>query len=326
MPQISLPPYTSQLLLQDDFPLPLDLPFTTRQALAAGLTHRALRRLTEEGLLRRPIRGVYVAAQLPDSRVLRGQILERVAPPGSVVTDWTACWYWTSIDRPNADIEEPRISVFRFRGHERLRNALVSSGERWLTVEDVEPIGGSLFVTTPIRTAWDLGRFSAPVIALGGMDALKRLGVFGDEFVYGVERFRRQRGVVQLRVLAPLVDGRSESPGESALRWRWLQTPGLPSPELQVPVYNEYGEAFRWIDLGLEELRFGAEYDGEAFHNEQTREHDESRRSELDLHHDWTIEVFVRADVFGQHQNASGRLLTGVRGARVRRGTFRTTR
>ena len=45
-----------------------------------------------------------------------------------------------------------------------------------------------------------------------------------------IGRFRGFRGVVQLRCLAPLGDGRAESPGESALRLHWYDA-GLPTPE-----------------------------------------------------------------------------------------------
>ena len=41
-------------------------------------------------------------------------------------------------------------------------------------------------------------------------------------------RFNRQRGVVQLRELAPLVDPRSESIGESAVRLHWFEIPYAP--------------------------------------------------------------------------------------------------
>jgi hypothetical protein len=245
-----------------------------------------------------------------------------VAPPGSVVTDWSACWYWTGTDRANADIDPPVLSVFRLRGQDRLRNALVNSGQRWLLPRDLVPLDGNLYVTSPLRTAWDLGRFFPPVTALGGMDALARLNVFTvQDMVDEVERFRRQRGVVQLRVLAPLVDGRSESPGESALRWRWLQAKSLPLPELQVAVHDEYGVPYRWIDLGLPDLLFGAEYDGEEFHNELTLEHDVRRRDELAREHGWDIQVFRRANVFGQRNDATSRLLAAYDEAkRARRG------
>jgi len=304
--------------LDDRFPLPLDRPFTTAQARREGVKPDVLTRLVGSGLLRRPIKGVYLASQVEDTRRTRAQTLALVVPPGSVVTDWTATWFWTGLDRPGTQHCCPQLSIFRFRGHERLRNSLVSSGERWLLPSDVVPIEGNLWVTVPIRTAWDLGRLSPRIIAIGGMDALARVGrVPMEELVGGVERFRRQRGVVQLRELAPQVDPRSESIGESALRLRWRDTPGLPRPELQIPIHDAAGiEVFR-LDLGVEELRFAAEYDGEEFHSSvEDKQHDEERRELLSEQYCWDIEVFRREHVFGIHADASQRLSAGIRAAR----------
>ena len=46
-------------------------------------------------------------------------------------------------------------------------------------------------------------------------------------------RYKGYRGVIQLRTLVLVVDPRAQSPGESILRLRWLDT-GLPRPECQV--------------------------------------------------------------------------------------------
>src|SRR3546814_20371613 len=73
-------------------PLPSDLPFTRREALAHGLTDRDLRRLVEQGLLRRPLRGVFVDARLPDTLDLRVATLTKVTPEGCFVADRTAGW------------------------------------------------------------------------------------------------------------------------------------------------------------------------------------------------------------------------------------------
>jgi hypothetical protein len=304
--------------LDDRFPLPLDRPFTTTQATREGVSPHALGRLVELGYLRRPLKGVYLASQVEDSRRTRAQSLALVVPPGSVVTDWTATWFWTGLDRPGTQHCCPPLTVFRFRGHERLRNPLVSSGERWLLPSDVVPIEGNLLVTSPVRTAWDLGRFSPRIIAIGGMDALVRVGrVPINELVDGVQRFRRQRGVVQLRELAPQVDPRAESIGESALRLRWVDTPGLPRPELQIPVLDAAGFVVFRLDLGVEELRFAAEYDGEEFHSSpEDQRHDMKRRGLLSDLHGWTFEVFRREHVFGVHADASQRLSAGIRSAR----------
>jgi hypothetical protein len=311
---------TSAPLLDDRFPLPLDRPFTAAQARAAGLAKRDLTRLVDAALLRRLLRGVYAAAQLPDSHEVRTQALSLVAPAGSVVTDWSASWLWTGVHRPNAHVEDTPVSIFRASGCGRLRNPLAASGERLLAPTDLVPLTDRLSVTSPIRTAWDLGRFSAPIVALGGIDALLRHGSFDkDELVAGIERFRRQRGVVQLRWLAVMGDRRSESCGESGLRFHWLQCPDLPTPQLQVPVMQDGTEVFR-VDLGVEELGFGAEYDGERWHDSSTAGADGVRRARLEDEFRWFVEVFRRGNVYGPAPDAVNRLREGIRAARRRKG------
>ena len=49
------------------------------------------------------------------------------------------------------------------------------------------------------------------------------------DLVQGAARFRGMRWVTVLRELAPLADGRAESPGESVLRLRWIDL-NLPTP------------------------------------------------------------------------------------------------
>lgn len=239
-------------------------------------------------------------------------------PPGSVVADWTAAWFWAGVDHPGTRDGVPALSVVRFRGHTRLRNELVRGGERHFLPSDCMPLDGAIQITTPLRTAWDLGRLAPPILALGGMDALARTGAFEvGELVADVERFRRRRGVVQLRRLASMVDPRAESMGESALRYRWLDIPGLPPPELQIPIRDDTGRLLYRLDLGVEELRLGVEYDGEQWHTDpHDQAHDRRRRGVIETRHGWVFEVFRRADVYGQQEDVSARLPRAVLTAR----------
>ena len=121
-----------------------------------------------------------------------------------------------------------------------------------------------------------------------------------------MERFRRQRGVVQLRELAPIADGRAESPGESVLRLRWLDT-SLPRPDLQVEV-RENGLLRARLDLAVPDLRFAVEYDGWDWHSSAAqRAHDRQRRDWLRAH-GWTVVVLTRREVFDQPHLAAQRI------------------
>ena len=309
--QPALPPAESS-------PVPLDRPFTTAMATGAGVSRRQLDLWVANGALRRPIKGLYHSADLPDSLGLRIEALRLVVPESCVVTDRTAGWLWGAnmILAPNEHLVVPQAQVFSPPGL-RLRNGLVSSGERILTSEDVALVEG-IRVTTPLRTACDLGRLLHRDQAFAAMDSLAGLRCFSvDELVEATRRFAGYRGVIQLRALAPFVDPDSQSPGESILRLRWLDV-GLPRPKCQVGVPAPGGGRY-WIDIGLEERRVGAEYDGEDFHTEDDREHDEGRRDWMRRTENWTIVVARKANIYGPHQDIDQMLRRAAAEAGLRR-------
>jgi hypothetical protein len=280
--------------------------------------------LERDALVRRVLKSVYVATQVPDSITVRAQALQLVVPPDAVVTDWTACWFFTGLLPPGQHLEVPHLSVFRPAGHDRLRNTICASGERGFAAGDVTHLDG-LRVTTPLRTAWDLARLSHRDRAIGALDALLRHGSFTrEELVGGVERFKGMRGVVQLRALAPLADPRSESPGESTLRLRWLDLPSLPPPTPQVPVPVGDVAVYR-IDLGVPELRYGCEYDGARFHGPDDEEHDSRRREDLRERFLWDVDAVRKRNVSGPSRDVERILYDGIRRARksLGRSTYR---
>ena len=262
-----------------DFPLPVDEPFTYAQSLEAGVTRRQLGRLHHEGLVCRPIKGVYVGTHVPDSLALRAACLSLVVPSDCVVVDRHAGWLLGAemVLRPNEHLDLRPLSIFRPSGHGRLRNAIAASGERNLRDDDLTVVHG-MQVTTPLRTAWDLGRVRWTDEAISGLDALFRLRAFTrEEFLAGIERFAGMRWVTTLREIGPFADGRSESPGESVLRLRCIEA-GL-HVEPQVEVYD--GDVLLGrLDLLNEDLPLGVEYDGVEWHSTpEQQEHDRSRRA-----------------------------------------------
>ena len=126
------------------------------------------------------------------------------------------------------------------------------------------------------------------------------------------------RGVVQLRALAPLADPRSESPGESTLRLRWLDLTSLPPPTPQVPITVGGVEVYR-IDLGVPELRYGCEYDGEAFHAEHERQ-DLLRREVSRGGSPGTSTRSGKPELFGSPGTSSGSCTRGSAGPAGRSG------
>lgn len=313
--------------MADDLPTTLTAlrhrPFTTTQALELGLTPKDLSRSVANRWLRRPARGVYLASSLPDTLENRCAALALSVPQDAFVCDHSAAWIHAG-DRalvPNDHLSVPEVSCFRPSASGRLKREQVRSGERDIRAHEVVEIGG-LRVTTPLRTALDLGRLSRNNdVRLHGMDTMLSLGVFSRQELLGeIERFKGFRGVVGLRAIAPLADGGAESFGESALRLRWHQA-HLPWPTTQHPVP---GTPYR-LDIALPEERLGAEYDGEEFHSTPDQVAHDAARRRLIWRAGYSVEGFRREHVFGQRQTAEQRLRSAyaiLTGSRTRRTYF----
>ncbi|MFT4083421.1 MAG: hypothetical protein QM638_12620 [Nocardioides sp.] len=280
-----------------EFPLPIDRPFTGAMATDAGISRRQLERLLASGLIRRTVRGVYLATEAGDSIELRARCLALVAPDDCVIVDRHAGWLHgaSMVLAPGEHIGLRPLSIFRPSGKGRLRNHIATSGERWLPKEHVTVVGG-MRVTTPLRTAWDLGRVPWPNAAISAIDQMHRLGRYRpEEFNAGIEQFRGHRWVRTLRVVGPMADGRAESPPESILRilCRDCRVPVVP----QLEVFDR-GRFVARLDLGNEELRFALEYDGLEWHSApEALERDRNQRQDL-AEQDWLLEIFTKEDLF----------------------------
>ncbi|RRR46862.1 hypothetical protein EHH44_06750 [Mycolicibacter terrae] len=136
-------------------------------------------------------------------------------------------------------------------------------------------------VTTPARTAFDMGRHLPRGQALARMDALMRATPFEPEHVLMLaERYPGARGLQQLRELLPLVDGGAASLKESWLRLLLIDA-GFPTPTTQIPVHINY-QLFAMLDMGWEEFRVAAEYDGDQ-HRTDRREYVRGERRQRKL-------------------------------------------
>ncbi|MCH1867553.1 hypothetical protein [Nocardioides sp. CFH 31398] len=317
-----LAPTATPSFLPPDSPLPRDRPFTRAEALDLVPNPRELTRLCGRGLLRRPVKGVYLATEAGDSPALRAASIGLVASSDCVVCDQHAAWLLgtTGALAPGEHLALRPLSLFRPSGRGRVRTEIVDGGERNLREDDVTSVHG-VRVTTPLRTAHDLGRVRHPDRAIAGMDAVARLGTFSiEELLAGVERYARMRWVTTLREIAPLVDPRAESPAESVLRLRCLQVGEAPF-EPQVGVVEDGVEIAR-LDLANRELKVAIEYDGEEWHaGPGRRRHDARRREYLTRIHGWTFVVVVRDDLFGPDQvMLEARIRQAVIAARRRAG------
>ena len=305
-----------------DAPVPIDRPFTRREARAAGVSDRLLSTWVRSGLLVNPLRGVFHAAQLPDGLELRLTCLGLVVPTNAVVTGRTAGWLHRApmILAPGDHLRVPSVEMHLTPGC-RLRNGLAESGERTFRAHEVVELEG-LLVTSKLRTAVDLGMRLRREQAYAAMCSLAKVADYEqDDLLFEVRergRVAGNRGVRQSRQLAPYVRREYGSAPECALGLSWLSQPGMPPLVLQHPVSHPEGTYL--LDLSCPELKYGAEYNGLRWHGEDRKEYDATRIAWLVEHEGWIIDVFESDDVYGSGPDPGYRLRQGVERARKRFG------
>ena len=159
---------------------------------------------------------------------------------------------------------------------------------------EVQSVAG-MSVSTPARTAFDLGRRRGRTLAVIRVDALANAsGLQASSIELLSRRHAGVRGMRQLREVVDLMDGGAESPQETRTRLALVDA-GLPRPQTQIVVDH-------WrIDMGYEEFKVGVEYDG-AQHWTDPRQHqrDIDRLAEL-LDRGWLI-IRVSADMLRHRQ------------------------
>jgi hypothetical protein len=241
----------------------------------------------------RVFRGAYVRSDIELDELSRAQAAALVLGPTAVLCDRTAAWVWGVDCYGYAELDGvPRLESCVLRGHEPTERGEVLGRTRDLREDDIVHIGG-VRVTSPLRTTADLLCLLARREALAAADAMMRLHGFAVADIRRLlVRYFRRRGVIQARSLASLVDGRSESTGESWTRLVIVDH-GLPAPQLQHWVDVEGVPTYR-LDLAYPHARIAIEYDGEAHHTRPAdRRRDDERRSWLRAH-GWRVIVLTK--------------------------------
>lgn len=150
-------------------------------------------------------------------------------------------------------------------------------------------------VTTPARTAYDLGRTLGPTTAVILLDALMQAtGLKPHEIAAVAERHRGARGIVALRRAVELSDPGAESPQETRTRLV-LTAADLRPTHTQIEVFDGYDFAGR-IDMGYPRWKVGVEYDGpQHWTDPDVRNRDIERQAKLEAL-GWRI-IRVNADM-----------------------------
>ncbi len=146
---------------------------------------------------------------------------------------------------------------------------------------------GRLPVTSPTRTAFDLGRWLPLTAGVARIDALMNAT---DVKVADIAALAALHpGVPGLRKLdktLQLVDGGAESPYESLTRLLLIQA-GFPPPQTQIEVRDDYGHVVARIDLGWEDYLVGVDFEGAHHWTDPTQHQWDIERDRLLSDLDW---------------------------------------
>ena len=257
-------------------------PFIGTEALACGLVNRHQLR-TRHRLV---FPNVYLSKQAPVS-------LDRRI---------TAAWLWANREATiaglaaaalhGADWIDDDITIELIHTNTRPPVGVVTRRDVVLDGE-VTTVAG-LAVTTPSRTAFDIGRREPHRVAVARLDALARATGLKREGVMSVaDRHPGARGLRKLETALEFVDAGAQSPRETYLRLLLIQA-GLPRPQTQIPVIMD--DETYYLDMGWEDCMVAVEYDGEHHRTDPLQYRKDIRRLEALQRLDWIVIRVVAGD------------------------------
>jgi hypothetical protein len=163
-------------------------------------------------------------------------------------------------------------------------------------VADERAVRRHMAVTTPPRTAFDVGRHGNLRTAVMRLDSLARATRITTSDVEAVAA--RHPGSPGLRLLESaleLVDPGAQSPRETAIRLLLIRA-GLPRPRTQIPVLADDGHPIAYLDMGWEDAMVAVEYDGDHHRADRWQYVKDIRRIEMLERMGWIIIRVVAED------------------------------
>jgi hypothetical protein len=246
----------------------LDKPFVGSEAVASG----AIRKHELRAQFRAVFPDVYVskdAVLTLEQRTIAGWLWSH--REGVLAGLTASAWHGAKWVDASSPIELISPNGRRPRGL-RTYNMLLRSDE--------SSVRNGLRVTTPERTAFDIGRRGRLDGAIAQLDALGNATGFKAEDVLAIaDRHRGARGLRQLRAALDLYDPGAASPKETWLRLLVIRA-GYPRPRTQIPVRSPDGRRWYYLDMGWEDKMLAAEYDGEQHREDPIQYAKDIQRSE----------------------------------------------
>lgn len=257
----------------------------------------ACEKLANGSLTRGKLRWNYVA-MFPGVYTSRGAVL-------NLRTRIAGAWLWSGRDaviagRAAAFLHgdmwvDASAPIELIAAKTRSPAGIVARNER---IEDSEiVIVNGMRVTNPARTAFDLARHYERDVAVRHLDAVScATGVRADDAFALLARYPRARNLRRVGTALNLMDGGAQSPKETWLRLLLIDA-GFPRPNTQVRVTDDFSEAF--LDMGWEEPRIGADYDGARHQTDRRRFVHDIGRNELIARQGW-----LNLHVVNEHSRA----------------------
>ncbi|MFI5843381.1 DUF559 domain-containing protein [Catenuloplanes sp. NPDC051500] len=214
------------------------------------------------------------------------------APPGSAIGGLSAAYLWgVDLLAPDSPVTVVVPAGHRVRAQTRLTVVRAD-----LNRHDVERFA-ELRLTTPARTAFDLGRGADRIEASIAVDAMLNRRLVTVAEIAGVANGRPGwPGVARLGEVLRGAEPGAASPMETRLRLV-IVAGGLPRPIAQYEVRAADGTFVGWVDLAYPESRVALEYEGDHHRERATFRKDVVRFNRLQAA-GWAALRFTADDVF----------------------------
>lgn len=251
----------------------MDRPFLGPPAVAAGALSRGQLRWNYRPVVPR----VYAAKRMALSLLRHIEAVSLWAGDDAVIAGRAAAYLhgvrWVDAGIPVEVITPRRLGwpgvIVR---HERI------------AADEIVTVGG-IAVTSPVRTAFDLGRHLQRNPAVAQLDALAAAtGVREADALALAHRYPGARGIRTARTALALVDAGAQSPRETWLRLLVIDA-GFPRPRTQQRVSD--GSMTAFLDMGWEEPMIGLDYDGEYHLTDRRRYVTDLARDEMLRRQGW---------------------------------------
>jgi hypothetical protein len=240
---------------------------------------------------RRLLPDVFVRAETPLDHSLWCDAVALVLPEGAAIAASSAAYLWgVNLLPPAAPVVVAVPPERRMRPHPLI--LVIRSPVR---ADDVVDLAG-LPVTTPVRTAFDLGRRQPRVEAVVAVDALLHSRVVKREALEAyARRHTRWPGARLLREVCALAEPLTESPMETRLRLVIVDG-GLPRPVAQHDIVSARGRVLARSDLAYPDAMVAIEYEGDHHRERATFQRDVARYNTLRAM-GWLVLRFTASDV-----------------------------